>query len=88
MANITAQMVKELREATGAAVLDCKNALEQHNGDMEQAKQYLAEKGLATAQKKSSSTAAESTLLSIRREFSTSNPSSRSPSRNGNGPSR
>ncbi|GAB4482012.1 MAG: translation elongation factor Ts [Anaerolineae bacterium] len=49
---ITAQMVKELREATGAAVLDCKKALEENGGDFEKAKAYLAEKGLATVKKK------------------------------------
>jgi elongation factor Ts len=46
-------MVKELRDATGAAFLDCKKALEEHGGDVEKAKAYLAEKGLATARKKS-----------------------------------
>ncbi len=56
---ITAQMVKELREATGAAVLDCKNALEQYDGNLDQAKAYLAEKGLATARKKSERIARE-----------------------------
>src|SRR5574341_1441257 len=59
MATITTDMVKELREATGAAVLDCKKALEQHGGDMEKAKAYLAEKGLATAQKKAGRVARE-----------------------------
>jgi elongation factor Ts len=49
---ITAGMVKELREATGAAVLDCKNALDATEGDMEKAKAILEEKGLATAKKK------------------------------------
>jgi elongation factor Ts len=49
--SVTAQMVKELRQATGAAVLDCKKALEAHDGDFEKAKEYLAEKGLATARK-------------------------------------
>jgi len=49
---VSAQMVKELREETGAAVLDCKKALEQFDGDMDKAKEYLAEKGLATARKK------------------------------------
>jgi elongation factor Ts len=49
---ITAQMVKELRDATGAAFLDCKNALEEYEGDVEKATAYLAEKGLATARKK------------------------------------
>jgi len=49
---ITADMVKQLREATGAAVIDCKKALEEFQGDVEKAKAYLAEKGLATAAKK------------------------------------
>jgi elongation factor Ts len=49
---IDAKLVKQLREETGAAVLDCKNALEQYGGDFDQAKAYLAEKGLATAKKK------------------------------------
>lgn len=52
MTTITADMVKELREVTGAAVLDCKNALTETNGDMEKAKSILEEKGLATAKKK------------------------------------
>jgi len=56
---ITADMVKELREATGAAVLDCKKALEEYDGDMEKAKAYLAEKGLATAAKKAGREARE-----------------------------
>lgn len=49
---ITAQMVKELRELTGVGPLDCKNALEQFNGDMQKAADYLREKGLAKAAKK------------------------------------
>ncbi|MCC6904446.1 MAG: translation elongation factor Ts [Anaerolineae bacterium] len=49
---ITAQQVKELRELTGAAVLDCKKALEEYQGDFEKAKAYLNEKGLAKAAKK------------------------------------
>lgn len=52
---ITAQMVKELREATGAGPLDCKKALEQNNGDVAKAIEYLREKGLARAAKKLSS---------------------------------
>ncbi len=59
---ITADMVKELREATGAAVLDCKKALDQFNGDMDKAKAYLAEKGLATAQKKAGRIAREGVI--------------------------
>jgi elongation factor Ts len=54
MAEITAQMVKELREATSAGVLDCKKALDQTGGDFEKAVQILREKGLATAAKKAS----------------------------------
>lgn len=49
---ITTKMVKELREATGAAVLDSKNALVENDGDFEKAKADLQKKGLATAQKK------------------------------------
>lgn len=52
MANITAKMVKELREATGAGPLDCKKALESHEGDMQKAMDFLREKGLAKAAKK------------------------------------
>jgi elongation factor Ts len=54
MAEITAQMVKELREATGAGVLDCKKALQDSNGDFEAAVELLRKKGLATAAKKAS----------------------------------
>jgi elongation factor Ts len=49
---ITAQMVKDLRDATGAGPLDCKKALEQNNGDVQKAIEYLREKGLARAAKK------------------------------------
>jgi len=49
---ITAQMVKELREMTGAGPLDCKNALAQFDGDMQKAADFLREKGLAKAAKK------------------------------------
>jgi elongation factor Ts len=52
MAEITAQMVKQLREATGVGPLDCKKALEMHEGDMQKASDYLREKGLAKAAKK------------------------------------
>jgi elongation factor Ts len=54
MAEITAQMVKELREATNAGVLDCKKALQDANGDFEAAVEILRKKGLATAAKKAS----------------------------------
>jgi elongation factor Ts len=56
---VTAQMVKELREATGASVLDCKNALEEYEGDQEKAREYLVRKGLAIAEKKASREARE-----------------------------
>jgi len=49
---ITASMVKELRESTGAGVLDCKKALEEANGDFEKAIQVLRRRGLAIAAKK------------------------------------
>jgi elongation factor Ts len=49
---ITAQMVKDLREMTGAGPLDCKNALIEFNGDLEKAADYLRERGLAKAAKK------------------------------------
>ncbi len=49
---ITAQMVKDLRESTGAGPLDCKKALEQNNGDVQKAADWLREKGIAKAAKK------------------------------------
>lgn len=49
---ITAQMVKELRELTGAGPLDCKKALEQFDGNMDKAAEFLREKGLAKAARK------------------------------------
>ena len=59
MANITAQMVKELRERTGAGMMDCKAALQETNGDIEQAVDLLRKKGLAKAAKKAGRIAAE-----------------------------
>lgn len=56
---ITAALVKELREKTGAGMMDCKKALTETNGDIEKAITYLREKGLASAAKKSGRTAAE-----------------------------
>lgn len=50
----TAEMIKELRAATGAGVLDCKKALDENGGDLGQAAEYLRQKGLAAAAKKSS----------------------------------
>ena len=59
MANITAALVKELRERTGAGMMDCKNALTETNGDIEAAIDWLRKKGLAKAAKKSGRVAAD-----------------------------
>ena len=59
MAEITAAAVKELRDRSGAGMMDCKKALTEANGDLEAATDWLRAKGLAAAQKKSSRTAAE-----------------------------
>jgi len=59
MAEITAAMVKDLRETSGAGMMDCKKALNETNGDMEAAVDWLRTKGLATAAKKAGRTAAE-----------------------------
>ncbi|MBN2332810.1 MAG: translation elongation factor Ts [Deltaproteobacteria bacterium] len=53
MAEITAAMVKELREKTGAGIMDCKRALKEKEGNLEEALDFLREKGLAAASKKS-----------------------------------
>ena len=59
MANITASMIKELREKTSAGMLDCKKALTATDGDMEAAITWLRERGIAKAVKKASAVAAE-----------------------------
>ncbi len=59
MAEITAASVKELRERTGAGMMDCKKALAENNGDMEASVDWLRAKGLAAAAKKAGRTAAE-----------------------------
>ena len=56
---ITAEMVKVLRERTGCGMMDCKKALSETNGDMDKAIDFLREKGLAAAEKKSGRVAAE-----------------------------
>ncbi len=61
---ISAQQVKELRESTGAGMMDCKKALVETNGDMAKAVDYLREKGLAAAAKKSGRVAAEGLVAS------------------------
>lgn len=58
---ITAQMVKELREKTGAGMMDCKKALQETDGDMDKAIDFLREKGIAKAAKKADRVAAEGT---------------------------
>ena len=64
MAAVTAKMVKDLREMTGAGMMDCKKALTATEGDMDKAVEFLREKGLATAQKKASRVAAEGAVVS------------------------
>src|SRR5690606_21291043 len=59
MAQITAALVKELREKTGAGMMDCKKALGETDGDMEGAVDWLRKKGLAAAAKKAGRIAAE-----------------------------
>ena len=54
MGNITAKLVKDLRDKTGAGMMDCKKALVECNGDLEKAKELLRKKGQAKALKKSS----------------------------------
>ena len=52
MADVTLDLIKELRERSGAGVMDCKRALEASSGDLEKAIQYLSEQGIALAEKK------------------------------------
>lgn len=59
MSKISASLVKELREKTGAGMLDCRNALQETDGDLDKAVDLLREKGLSKAAKKSSRIAAE-----------------------------
>lgn len=56
---ISIDMIKELRESTGAGILECRKALENANGDMKAALDFLREKGLATAKKRSARVASE-----------------------------
>ena len=67
MAEITASMVKELRTKTGAGMMDCKKALQENDGDMDAAVDWLRKKGLAAAAKKSGRVAAEG-LVALRTE--------------------
>jgi len=65
MAAVTAQMVKELREATGAGMTDCKKALDEAAGDVEAALKVLRERGLAAAAKKSARAASEGVVAAV-----------------------
>lgn len=64
MANINATMVKQLREKTGAGMMDCKNALSEVEGDVEKAIELLRKKGLATAQKRAGRALSEGMIQS------------------------
>jgi len=64
MAEIKAAMVKQLREKTGAGMMDCKKALLEVNGDMDKAIEFLRKKGLATAQKRAGRAMTEGTIQS------------------------
>jgi len=59
MAEISAKLVKELREKTGAGMMDCKKALKESNGDLEKATEWLRQKGISSAAKKEGRVAAE-----------------------------
>ena len=59
MGNITAKLVKDLRDKTGAGMMDCKKALNETNGNVEKALEWLRKKGIASAEKKSGRVAAE-----------------------------
>jgi elongation factor Ts len=59
---ITTEQIKALREATGAGIMDCRKALEQSNGDLDKALEYLREKGMATAAKRADREAFEGML--------------------------
>jgi len=62
MAAISAQLVKELRDKTGAGMMDCKKALTQSDGDVEKAIEFLRKKGLDTAQKRAGRATTEGTI--------------------------
>ena len=64
MAGISADMVKQLREKTGAGIMDCKKALAESEGDMDKALEFLRKKGLATAAKRAGRSLSEGTIQS------------------------
>ena len=59
MAGISAKQVKELRDKTSAGMMDCKKALQESDGDMEKASEWLRQKGITSAGKKESRVASE-----------------------------
>ena len=64
MGNITAKLVKDLRDKTGAGMMDCKKALNETEGNVEKALEWLRKKGIASAEKKSGRVAAEGSIAS------------------------
>ena len=64
MADVTTQMIKDLRERTGAGMADCKKALTETDADLEKAIEYLRKKGIASAAKKATRIASEGTIVS------------------------
>ncbi|HEV2622690.1 MAG TPA: translation elongation factor Ts [Frateuria sp.] len=68
MSNISAQLVKELRERSGAGMMECKKALVENNGDIEVAMEWLRKSGLAKADKKASRVAAEGRIVSAHKD--------------------
>jgi|TARA_Y100000991_G_scaffold116915_1_gene88215 elongation factor Ts len=62
MAEISAKLVKELRDQTGAGMMDCKKALKESSGDLNKATEWLRQKGIASAEKKAGRTAAEGSV--------------------------
>ena len=62
MANITAKLVKDLRDQTGAGMMDCKKALKEEDGNVEKALEWLRKKGIASAEKKSGRVATEGSI--------------------------
>ena len=71
MADITAAMVKELREMTGAGMMDCKKALNETAGNMDEAVEYLRKNGQAKAEKKASRIAAEGLCMVVKKDDQT-----------------
>ena len=62
MADVSAKLVKDLRDKTGAGMMDCKKALKETDGDADKAVEWLRQKGIASAEKKSGRTAAEGSV--------------------------